>query len=165
MGTTNRDFLGELAYLYYQFVDYDTTQLDADILTDTSWSDLCVVDVLITRARDLREIVDRCVGDNKEYTGGKRELSISANLNTLRLSPTMVRAWHSISDQSDIISLLVLDDLRTDVEVRGMVGNFLIEQDDETQPSEGQITQALTFRPAARSDYRPKRIYGAAVAL
>lgn len=162
----NPDHLGEYSKLYYQTSDFDTTQTDALILGDASWVELCAVDVGITRARTLREVVDRCVGDEKEYTGGKRDTGITVNLNELRLSDTAVRAWQQLSDNSSIVALLVLNDDRTEAAAWGLVGNFLIEQDDDTQPSEGNNTNALTFKPAARSAYSPrvKRVYGSGIA-
>lgn len=162
----NPDHLGEYSKLYYQTSDYDVTATDATILADASWVELCVVDVGITRARTLREVVDRCVGDDKEYTGGKRDTGITVNLNELRLTDTAVRAWQALSDQSNIVALLVLNDSRTEAAAWGLVGNFLIEQDDDTQPSEGNNTNALTFKPAARSVYSPKvkRVYGSGIA-
>jgi hypothetical protein len=126
---------------------------------------LCVVDVGITRARTLREVVDRCVGDDKEYTGGKRDTGITVNLNELRLTDTVVKAWQALSDTSAIVALLVLNDAKAEAAAWGLVGNFLIEQDDDTQPSEGNNTNALTFKPAARSAYSPRvrRVYGSGI--
>ena len=164
----NPDHLGEYSKLYYQITDYDITDSgvgtveDSAILADGSWIELCVVDVNVTRARDLREVIDRCVGDEKEYTGGKRETSVSVNINELRLTPEIIKGWQAISDTSAIIALLILNDDRTETEAYGLVGNFLVEQDDDTQPAEGNNTNALTYRPAARSAYDPKirRVYG-----
>jgi len=169
---SNPDHLGEYSKLYYRASDVDITATgsgavtDATILGDSLWIELCVVDVGITRARTLREVVDRCVGDDKEYTGGKRDTGITVNLNELRLSDTMVKAWQALSDESGIVSLLVLNDARDVTTAWGLVGNFLIEQDDDTQPSEGNNTNALTFKPAARSVYAPKvrRVYGSGIA-
>ena len=170
MTRTNPDYLGEYCHLYYHIGDYDLTQPDLTILTDAGgdWIDLCVVDVNITRARDLREVIDRCVGDEKEYTGGKRETSVSVNINELRLTPAMIKGWQQISDESGIVALLILNDdkdITNATEVSGIIGNFLVEQDDDTQPAEGNNTNALTYRPAARSAFSPKvrRIYGSAV--
>lgn len=168
----NPDHLGEYSKLYYQAADLDITATgggavtDATLLGDASWVELCVVDVGITRARTLREVVDRCVGDDKEYTGGKRDTGITINLNELRLTDAAVRAWQALSDQSGIVALLVLNDSRSEAAAWGLVGNFLIEQDDDTQPSEGNNTNALTFKPAARSAYSPKirRVYGSGIA-
>ncbi len=168
----NPGHLGEYSKLYYQAADVDITATgvgavtDAALLSDASWVELCVVDVGITRARTLREVVDRCVGDDKEYTGGKRDTGITVNLNELRLTDAMVKAWQALSDESGIVSLLVLNDDRTETSAWGLVGNFLIEQDDDTQPSEGNNTNALTFKPAARSAYTPKvrRVYGSGIA-
>lgn len=162
----NPNKLGESSALYYQLADFDTTQADAAILADAGWSDLCVVDVSISRSRDVQEIIDRCVGEDKEYVPGKRDTSISINLNELRLTDAMIRSWHTLADTSGIIALLVLDDERTEGSARGLVGNFIVETDEQTQPSAGSITQALTFRPAAVSTFTPKvdRVYGANIA-
>ena len=167
----NPDHLGEYSKLYYQMADLDITATgggavtDATILGDAAWVELCVVDVGITRARTLREVVDRCVGDDKEYTGGKRDTGITVNLNELRLTDTVVKAWQALSDTSAIVALLVLNDARSETAAWGLVGNFLIEQDDDTQPSEGNNTNALTFKPAARSAYSPRvrRVYGSGI--
>lgn len=167
----NPDHLGEYSKLYYQMADLDITATgggavtDATILGDAAWVELCVVDVGITRARTLREVVDRCVGDDKEYTGGKRDTGITVNLNELRLTDTVVKAWQALSDTSAIVALLVLNDAKAEAAAWGLVGNFLIEQDDDTQPSEGNNTNALTFKPAARSAYSPRvrRVYGSGI--
>ena len=167
----NPDHLGEYSKLYYQMADLDITATgggavtDATILGDAAWVELCVVDVGITRARTLREVVDRCVGDDKEYTGGKRDTGITVNLNELRLTDTVVKSWQALSDTSAIVALLVLNDAKAEAAAWGLVGNFLIEQDDDTQPSEGNNTNALTFKPAARSAYSPRvrRVYGSGI--
>ena len=169
MTNSNPDHLGEYSKLYYQETDFDLTDADAVVLADAGWIYLCVVDVAVTRARTLREVVDRCVGDDKEYTGGKRDTGVSINTNELRLTPDMIRAWQALSDNSDIVALLVLNGDRLDAnstETYGFVGNFLIEQDDDNQPSEGNNVNSLSFKPAARSAYDPKvrRIYGSGVA-
>lgn len=170
MTRTNPDYLGEYSHLYYHIGDYDLTQPDLTILTDAGgdFTHLCVVDVNITRARTLRELVDRCVGDEKEYTGGKRETSISTNINEIRLTSDMIKGWQQISDESGIVCLLILNDdkdIVTATETSGIIGNFLVEQDDDTQPAEGNNVNALTWRPAARSAFDPKvrRIYGSGI--
>jgi hypothetical protein len=172
MTMSNPDYLGEYSKLYYQLNDLDITSptpTDITLLADASWIELCVVDVSVTRARTLREVVDRCVGDDKEYTGGKRDTGITVNLNELRLTPAIIRAWNVISDTSGIIALMILNGDRltaNSTETRGLVGNFLVEQDDDSQPSEGNNTNSLTFKPAARSAFTPKvrRLYGSGVA-
>lgn len=162
----NEDKVGEGSKLYYQLTDFDITDTDVNVLADVGWTYLCVVDVSITRARTLQEVVDRCVGDDKEYVAGKRDTGITVNLNELRLTAAAIRAWHVISDTAGVISLLLLDELLDEADARGMVGNFLVEQDDQSQPAEGSNTQALSFKPAARSAFSPKvrRIYGSGIA-
>jgi hypothetical protein len=171
MTMSNPDYLGEYSKLYYQLAEVDMADPEDDILADSSWVELCVVDVSVTRARTLREVVDRCVGDDKEYTGGKRDTGITVNLNELRLTPAIVRAWNVISDTTGIIALLILNgdrdaaSLGASTDSRGLTGNFIVEQDDDSQPSEGNNTNSLTFKPAARAASVPKvkRVYGSSI--
>lgn len=172
MTHSNSDFLGEYSKLYYQAIDFDITDptvTDAAILADLGWTYVCAVDVSVTRARTLREVVDRCVGEEKEYSGGKRDTSITINMNELRYDSTTIANWHALSDNTSIVALLVLNGDRLDAnstETWGFVGNFIIEQDDDSQPSEGNNTNTLTYKPAAGSAYTPivRRVYGSGVA-
>ena len=165
MSTTNPDRLGEYSKFYY--IKGDTNIIDGDAaVLGQAWNYLCVVDVSMTRARTLREVVDRCVGDDKEYTGGKRDTGVAVNINELRLTAAMIREWHEISDTSSIIAILILNSDITDPLAWGMAMNALVEQDDDNQPSEGNNVNSLSFKPAARSIYTPKvvRVYGSGVA-
>lgn len=162
--TTNPDVLGEYSKLYYIDGSTDLSASDAIVL-GLSWVYICPVDVSITRARTLREVVDRCVGEEKVYSGGKRDTSVTINMNELRYDSSSIAAWQAISDTPSVISVLILNGDIADVNAWGMVGNYLIEQDDDSQPSEGNNTNTLTFKPAAASTstIKVRRIYGSAV--
>lgn len=168
----NPNLVGNLAAFYWQVKGdgYQTgsdtgTPDEATILADESWSDLCLVDLTYSKARTLNQVVDRCSGDQAEYTAGRMDWTVTANLNTFRIADVDIVAWNNLADVGQIVPLLILDSERDDPEVRGYVGNFLIETDATTQPSEGQITQAITFRPAAipiadSSNYKIRAVYG-----
>lgn len=162
----NPDFRGEFAYLYYQIADYDTTQLEADILADASWIELCVIDADESDDKQLTEVGDRCTGTEKAYSAGKNDFSVSLNMNELRLLPAAVRAFDAALDDGSIIAILKLDSERTDTLTRGVVANCIAESKGKSQPYEDNIGRAITFRLAAKSTFTPlkKRVYGSGVA-
>lgn len=163
---SNPDHRGEFSKLYYQVGDYDVTQDDADILADSNWIELCVVDVNVAKSRATNATNDRCSATLVGYTGGKRDVSVSINLNELRHDVDTIRDWHEAMDGTSNIALLILNDERTETAAWGWVGNFISEQNDETQPQEGDNAESVTFKPAAKSAYLPlvKRIYGSGIA-
>ena len=154
--TTNSSGAGRYSYVYYQITDYDIGQTDSIILADSNWNLLCKIDATATDTRTLTDVgPDQCTKE-AEYVGGRRESQVALNIKNKRLTTDLsladLQAWHAMQDTEQIISLLMLTGAREDDPVSGRVGNYLHESDTETHPDTA-ITNALSFRPAAQSQY------------
>ena len=161
---SNPDLRGEGTRIYYQEGEFDTTQADAAILTDAGWIQLCQVDVNETDARELEATEDACSGDDIGYTAGRIDRGITVNMNEFRLTKDNVRKFDTMAASKGIVAVLVCDADRDDSEVRGGVMNCLIGSNNKTSPQKGLRTRAVEFKPAARTAFRYKRVYGANVA-
>jgi hypothetical protein len=162
----NVDHRGEFSKFYYQIGDYDTTQSDATILADSNWIEMCIIDLSATDTHATNEINDRCSPTFKVFTAGKRDFSLAVNINEIRHDEADVQAWYDNLDSADIFAILALNDARTETTAYGIVGNFLPSDANYTQPQEGDNAEAITFKPAARSDYQSpivRRIYGSGI--
>jgi len=160
----NPDIRGEGKRVYYQVGEYDTTQDDATILGDGNWVQLCQVEVNETNSRELEATEDACSGDEIGYTAGRRESGFTLTLNEFRLTNANVRAFDDFAENVGIVAFLVADSDRDDPGTRGRVLNGLIGQNDKNGPQKGVSTRSLEIKPAARTEFRSKRVYGPAVA-
>ena len=75
-----------------------------------------------------------------------------------------VRAFDDFAENVGIVAFLVADSDRDDPGTRGRVLNGLIGQNDKNGPQKGVATRSLEIKPAARTEFRSKRVYGADVA-
>jgi hypothetical protein len=164
--TSNPDRLSEFAKLYYILSDQDISAADATVL-GLAWSELCVISVTPSSNINNYEIKDRCVGRVTGNSPGRESYTFDVEMNMFRQNPTFnIEAWNDAMDDGSIISFLILNDDKDDVnnggEFWGVVGNFVRIDESEQQPNEGLITVSYTFGPAARSAYLPlkRRIYG-----
>jgi len=159
---SNPDIRGEGVRLYYRLDgEYDTTQTDAAILGDAGWLQLCQVTVNTTRARDLEATEDACSADEIGYTAGRVTRSASATLNEFRLTSANVRAFDDLVGNTGIIPILTLTADIDDPAARGEIMNALVGQNDKTSPQKGLVTRSVEFKPAARTEFGPRDIYGA----
>ena len=95
------------------------------------------------------------------------DLTITVNINDLRITNANVRAWDLVFSGDQEIALLILDDLRTDANARGKVGRFKCVTDSRTQPQQGPNTQSRTFKPSSNSTATGdawRYIYGSGIA-
>ena len=160
----NPDIRGEGKRVYYQVGEYDTTQTEATILGDAAWIQLCQVEVNETNSRELEATEDACSGDEIGYTAGRRESGFTLTLNEFRLLNASVRAFDDFAEADGIVAFLVLDSDLADPGTRGRVMNGLIGQNDKNGPQKGVSTRSLEIKPAARTEFRSRRVYGADVA-
>lgn len=160
----NPDIRGEDKRVYYQTAEYDTTQADATILADAAWVQLCQVEVNETNTRELEATEDACSGDEIGYTAGRSERGFAVTLNEFRLTNASVRAFDALAESKNITAIMVLDSDRDDPGTRGRVMNCLIGQNDKTGPQKGVATRSIEFKPAARTTFRSRLVYGADVA-
>ena len=160
----NPDIRGEGKRVYYQSGEYDTTQSDAAILGDAGWIQLCQVEVNETNSRELEQTEDACSGDELGYTAGRTERGITITMNEFRLPNATVRSFDTLTDSVGIVAVLVLDSDLDDPGTRGRVMNTLVGQNDKTGPQKGVSTRSLEFKPAARTIFNSRRVYGTGVA-
>ena len=119
------------------------------------------VTVNTTGSRDLEATEDACSGDEIGYTAGRRSRGATVTLNEFRLTKENVRAFDNLVSSDGIIPVLILSADIDDPEARGEVWNGLTGQNDKTSPQKGLNTRSLEFKPAARTGFGPRDIYGA----
>lgn len=164
--TTNPFKIGEFQKFYYQAGDFDTTQTEDLILADANWLELCIVNLDIGQTFTEHIFNDTCNADVETVAPGRRQITLSFDLNLLRIDIADIRAWQAAIAGRDIVGVLALTGDRTDPDEFGFVGNFVYTGADETRPVEGAIVDSYTLRPSAKSAFDPiyKEVYGANVA-
>lgn len=171
--TVNPNYIGEFNVFYYQDLDsadgIDLTQSDEDILiTDTSWIELCIVDLDVPLNFAEHLFNDRCAAEEEQIAPGRKASSMTFNLNQLRIALADRKAWDALYDSRKVISVLALTEGRSVTTTFGFVGNMQASAATWNQPQEGPNTENYTLRPSARglkdaTGQTVRRVYGSTV--